>query len=237
MMFQIYALFPHLTVLDNVAFSLKMRGMPKAERRASAREMLALVDMEAFADRLPAQLSGGQQQRVALARALITQPSCCFSTSRSRRSILSCASAADGAEAAPERARHHLRPRHPRPGRGAWRSPTWWCVMNAGRIEQAGHAARGLQPAAHRLRRPLHRRPQRDALRAARLAVRADRLRCRRDRGRRGRRTGWSPPCRVEYQGAIVQIGLAATDGTRPDRHGLRGGLRRDPSARRLASR
>jgi putative spermidine/putrescine transport system ATP-binding protein len=74
MMFQNYALFPHLTCLDNVAFNLKMIGSPKAERRAKAREMLARVQMEAFAERMPAQLSGGQQQRIALARALITNP-------------------------------------------------------------------------------------------------------------------------------------------------------------------
>jgi putative spermidine/putrescine transport system ATP-binding protein len=74
MMFQSYALFPHLSVLDNVAFALRMRGVAKAERHRRARELLALVDMTAFADRLPAQLSGGQQQRVALARALITEP-------------------------------------------------------------------------------------------------------------------------------------------------------------------
>ncbi|MCL2429881.1 MAG: ABC transporter ATP-binding protein, partial [Alphaproteobacteria bacterium] len=74
MMFQNYALFPHLSVLDNVAFSLKMKGVGKAERHGRAREMLRLVAMEAFAARLPAQLSGGQQQRVALARALVTDP-------------------------------------------------------------------------------------------------------------------------------------------------------------------
>ena len=74
MMFQSYALFPHLTAVDNVAFSLKMRGVHKAERRAKAMELLRLVDMAGYAERLPAQLSGGQQQRVALARALITQP-------------------------------------------------------------------------------------------------------------------------------------------------------------------
>src|SRR5215207_1627451 len=74
MMFQNYALFPHLTCLDNVAFNLKMTGSPKAERRARAREMLARVQMEGFAERMPAQLSGGQQQRIALARALITNP-------------------------------------------------------------------------------------------------------------------------------------------------------------------
>ena len=74
MMFQSYALFPHLSIADNVAFSLKMKGVARAERLAKAAEMLALVDMTAFADRLPAQLSGGQQQRVALARSLITRP-------------------------------------------------------------------------------------------------------------------------------------------------------------------
>lgn len=74
MMFQDYALFPHLTCLDNVAFSLKMSGVAKAERRKRAREMLARVQMAPFADRVPAQLSGGQKQRIALARALITNP-------------------------------------------------------------------------------------------------------------------------------------------------------------------
>ena len=74
MMFQNYALFPHLTCLDNVAFNLKMIGVPKPERRAKARDMLARVQMQAFAERMPAQLSGGQQQRIALARSLITNP-------------------------------------------------------------------------------------------------------------------------------------------------------------------
>ena len=74
MMFQSYALFPHLSALDNVAFSLKMRGVNAAARRARAMEMLELVHMEALAERRPAAMSGGQQQRVALARALITEP-------------------------------------------------------------------------------------------------------------------------------------------------------------------
>jgi putative spermidine/putrescine transport system ATP-binding protein len=75
MMFQSYALFPHLSALDNVAFSLKLRGVAKAARRDAARTHLRTVHMQDYADRLPAQLSGGQQQRVALARALITNPS------------------------------------------------------------------------------------------------------------------------------------------------------------------
>ena len=72
--FQSYALFPHLTVAQNVAFGLQMQGRPRPEAEARAREMLALVELDAQADRRPAQLSGGQQQRVALARALAPAP-------------------------------------------------------------------------------------------------------------------------------------------------------------------
>ena len=75
MMFQNYALFPHLSCLDNVGFALKMRGVKKIERINKSLEMLKLVQMDDFSDRFPNQLSGGQQQRVALARALITNPS------------------------------------------------------------------------------------------------------------------------------------------------------------------
>jgi putative spermidine/putrescine transport system ATP-binding protein len=74
MMFQSYALFPHLSTLDNVAFSLKMRGVDRQARHARARELLELVSMTPYLNRKPAELSGGQQQRVALARALITEP-------------------------------------------------------------------------------------------------------------------------------------------------------------------
>jgi putative spermidine/putrescine transport system ATP-binding protein len=74
MMFQSYALFPHLSVLDNVAFSWKMRGKGVAERHARAKELLQLVAMTPYLSRLPSELSGGQQQRVALARALMTEP-------------------------------------------------------------------------------------------------------------------------------------------------------------------
>ncbi|MEM9314993.1 MAG: ABC transporter ATP-binding protein, partial [Pseudomonadota bacterium] len=74
MMFQSYALFPHLSVEDNVAFSLKMRGVSKTERGERALRLLELVEIATLADRRPDQLSGGQQQRVALARTLITQP-------------------------------------------------------------------------------------------------------------------------------------------------------------------
>lgn len=74
MMFQNYALFPHLRVLDNVAFALKIMGMKKSERHERALSMLKGVQLDSLAMRYPNQLSGGQQQRVALARALITEP-------------------------------------------------------------------------------------------------------------------------------------------------------------------
>ncbi|MEQ8356438.1 MAG: ABC transporter ATP-binding protein [Kiloniellaceae bacterium] len=72
--FQSYALFPHLTVGQNVAFGLEMLGREKDQREARVEEMLALVQLQGYAKRKPAQLSGGQQQRVALARALAGQP-------------------------------------------------------------------------------------------------------------------------------------------------------------------
>ena len=74
MVFQSYALFPHMTVAENVAFGLEMRKLAKAEIDARTREALRLVRLEGFASRLPRQLSGGQQQRVALARALAIRP-------------------------------------------------------------------------------------------------------------------------------------------------------------------
>ena len=72
--FQSYALFPHLSVRDNVAYGLKMRQVPPAERLATATRMLQTVGLAEFAERSPAKLSGGQQQRVALARALAFGP-------------------------------------------------------------------------------------------------------------------------------------------------------------------
>jgi len=72
--FQDYALFPHMTVLDNVAYGLRVRGVKTDARLAAARDALALVRLEGYGDRKPTQLSGGQRQRVALARALVVEP-------------------------------------------------------------------------------------------------------------------------------------------------------------------
>src|SRR5262245_42658194 len=74
MVFQSYALFPHLSVVENVGFGLRMRKLPHAERAARTAEALALVSLTGLEDRRPGQLSGGQQQRVALARALVCRP-------------------------------------------------------------------------------------------------------------------------------------------------------------------
>lgn len=74
MVFQNYALWPHLTVAENVSYGLEVRGVPRAERARRVAEALAIVHMEAYAERTPNQLSGGQQQRVALARALVVRP-------------------------------------------------------------------------------------------------------------------------------------------------------------------
>jgi iron(III) transport system ATP-binding protein len=78
MMFQSYALWPHMTVAENVAFGLQQRKVPKVELKERVHEALDSVRMDRYAERKPNQLSGGQQQRVALARALVIRPQCLF---------------------------------------------------------------------------------------------------------------------------------------------------------------
>lgn len=74
MVFQSYALYPHLKVIDNIAFPLKQKGMKKAERYEKARKIAEMLQIEYLLDRKPTQLSGGQQQRVSIARALVRNP-------------------------------------------------------------------------------------------------------------------------------------------------------------------
>ena len=112
--FQIYALFPHMNVADNIGYGLKIRKVPKADIKKKVKEMLELVQLEGFEKRKPAELSGGQKQRVAIARALAT------ASGRASRSSGSAASADDaiGTEATAEEAWNYLYLYHPRPGRG-----------------------------------------------------------------------------------------------------------------------
>ena len=168
MMFQSYALFPHLSCVDNVAFSLHMRGVDKTERRQQAQRMLERVHMEQYAERLPAQLSGGQQQRVALARALITNPKVLL--------LDEPLSALDPflrikmrEELKKLQAETGLTFVHVTHGQDeAMALADIMVVMNGGRIVQAGSPREIFNEPDTRLRRPLHRRPQRPARRPAR---------------------------------------------------------------------
>ena len=213
MMFQSYALFPHLTAVDNVAFALKMRGVGKAERRSRARRFLGLVAMDAYAERRPAQLSGGQQQRVALARALITEPQILLLDEplSALDPFLRVRMRAELRRLQRELGITFVQVTHAQDEAMALADLV--VVMNEGRIEQQGTP------------REVFNRPRTAfvarfigghnviAMGGATLAVRADRLRLSRLAGSNGfavtaKVTG------VEYQGAFVQTSLVADDGT-----------------------
>ena len=118
--FQDYALFPHMTVRENVEYGLRIKKVPRDERRGRAEEALAMVRLGDFGARKPAQLSGGQRQRVALARAIVNRPQVLLldeplgALDLKLRQEMQVELKHD-----PGRGRHHLRLRHPRPGGGA----------------------------------------------------------------------------------------------------------------------
>ena len=211
MMFQSYALFPHLTALDNVAFALKMRGVGKAERQSRARHFLGLVAMEDYAERRPAQLSGGQQQRVALARALITEPQILLLDEplSALDPFLRVRMRGELKRLQRELGITFVQVTHAQDEAMALADLV--VVMNEGRIEQLGTP------------REVFNRPRTAfvarfigghnviALGATTLAVRADRLRVTRLAGSNGVAATVTG---VEYQGAFVQTSLVADDGT-----------------------
>ena len=117
--FQNYALFPHLTIFENVAFGLRRKGVKDNEVKGRVTEMLQLVELPGFERRKPTQISGGQAQRVALARALINKPGRPAARRAARRPRPEAAQADAGrAQAHPAGGRHHVHLRDPRPGRG-----------------------------------------------------------------------------------------------------------------------
>ncbi len=117
--FQEYALFPHMTVAQNVEYGLKVKGVPRDERRRRTSDALDMVRLSGEASRKPAQLSGGQRQRVALARALVGRPRRAAARRAARRTGSQAARTdADRTEGNPARSRHHVRHRHPRSRRG-----------------------------------------------------------------------------------------------------------------------
>ena len=214
MMFQSYALFPHLSVLDNVAFALKMRGVPRAERHDRARGLLTLVAMDAYAERQPSQLSGGQQQRVALARALMTEPQVLLLDEplSALDPFLRVKMRAELKRLQRELGMTFIHVTHAQ--EEAMALADLVVLMNEGRIEQQGSP------------REVFHRPRTEfvagfigghnviAVDAGRVAIRADRLRLHRLAGDgAGAEVLLATVRDVEYQGAVVQTTATTTAG------------------------
>ena len=221
MVFQSYALFPHLTVAENVAFGLKMRRVPRSERSERTSQTLSLVKLDRFKDRYPKQLSGGQQQRVALARAIVFNPAV----------LLLDESLAALDKSLREEMQMELRNLQKQLGitavfvthdqEEALTMSDLVVVMNQGRIEQAGAPNVDLRAPEYRIRRALPGRqqyPERE--------------------GRSGRRHAGAT---LSLLGRRVRVGVGAraagqmlSVSLRPERIGLEAAHEADPYALRV---
>ncbi len=212
MMFQSYALFPHLNVLANVAFSWKMRGKGVAERHARAKELLQLVAMTPYLDRLPSELSGGQQQRVALARALMTEPRVLLLDEplSALDPFLRVQMRAELKRWQQELGFTFVHVTHSQEEAMALADQV--VVMNHGRIEQTGsprevfNAPRSEFVARFMGAHNVIETP------TGKVAVRADRLKLQRSLSNVGNDARQAAVKAVEYQGTYVQVSIAPTD-------------------------
>ncbi|TXM76794.1 ABC transporter ATP-binding protein [Methylobacterium sp. WL12] len=213
MMFQSYALFPHLTCRDNVAFSLRMRGVAKAERRTKADAMLDLVQMGHLADRLPAQLSGGQQQRVALARALVTGPKVLLLDEplSALDPFLRVRMRVELKRIQAELGLTFIHVTHSQ--EEAMALSDLVVVMNGGKIEQAGDPRTVFERPASAFVARFIGGHNVIALPEGKVAVRADRMRLGAEAGAGAVQ---ARVLAVEYQGASVQVALEADGMTEP---------------------
>ena len=208
-----YALFPDLTCRDNVAFSLRMRGAAKAERRAKADAMLDLVQMGHLAERLPAQLSGGQQQRVALARALVTGPKVLLLDEplSALDPFLRVRMRVELKRIQAELGLTFIHVTHSQ--EEAMALSDLVVVMNGGRIEQAGDPRTVFERPASAFVARFIGGHNVIALPEGKVAVRADRMRLGAEAGADAVQ---ARVLAVEYQGASVQVALEADGMTEP---------------------
>jgi multiple sugar transport system ATP-binding protein len=138
MVFQNYALYPHFTVFDNVAFPLRARRVPEAEVAPRVAEAARRLELDGLLDRKPAQLSGGQQQRVALARAIVRNPGVYLMDEPLSNLDAQLRVQTRRAEASPAGPGHDDAVRDPRPGRGYDHGLARVVVLKQGRVEQVG---------------------------------------------------------------------------------------------------